>query len=59
MWLYQMPFAGTGDITEVPAQWGVHEDVYCAVSHPFFQQRSGTALDRIAHKWKLFSEGCM
>ena len=25
--------AGTGGVTRVPTQWGIHEDVYCAVSH--------------------------
>ncbi len=24
--------AGTEAVTEVPTQWGIHEDVYCAVS---------------------------
>lgn len=23
--------AGAGTVTQVPVQWGIHEDVYCAV----------------------------
>jgi hypothetical protein len=23
--------AGTGEVARVPTQWGIHEDVYCAV----------------------------
>ena len=27
-------YAGTESVTQVPVHWGIHEDVYCAVSLP-------------------------
>lgn len=38
----------TGDVTEVPVHWGVHEDVYCAGKESTFEFLEGVLKDVIS-----------
>lgn len=38
----------TGDVTEVPVHWGVHEDVYCAGKESTFEFLEGVLKEVIS-----------